>query len=131
VISSIPVHGVQARSARCAGCGAGKTALLGYAVETAPDFRVARAEGVESEMVVLGLLAEVATSQPLLCLIDDADADAEAKSASDQRVPVGQRTVRGEVHRDPVGLNTVTGIGVADAGNLGNCRRAHPWPPVK
>ena len=109
-----------ARSAGCTGCGAGKTALLGYAVETAPDFRVARAEGVESEMelpfavlqqlcgwmldrldqlpapqrdalevafglrvgsapdrflvglAVLGLLSDVATSQPLLCLIDDA-----------------------------------------------------------
>ncbi len=30
--------------------GIGKTALLGYAVETAQDFRLARAEGVESEM---------------------------------------------------------------------------------
>src|SRR5260370_19744034 len=28
--------------------GTGKTALLGYAAETAPDFQVARAEGVES-----------------------------------------------------------------------------------
>ncbi len=30
--------------------GIGKTAVLGYAAETAPDFRLARAEGVESEM---------------------------------------------------------------------------------
>jgi DNA-binding CsgD family transcriptional regulator len=30
--------------------GIGKTALLGYAVDTAPDFQVARAEGIESEM---------------------------------------------------------------------------------
>jgi AAA ATPase domain len=30
--------------------GIGKTALLGYAGDTAPDFRVARAEGVEAEM---------------------------------------------------------------------------------
>jgi DNA-binding CsgD family transcriptional regulator len=100
--------------------GIGKTALLGSAADTVPDFRVARAEGVESEMelpfaalqqlcgrmldrldrlpdpqrkalgvafglragsapdrflvglAVLGLLSEVATSQPLLCLVDDA-----------------------------------------------------------
>jgi DNA-binding CsgD family transcriptional regulator len=30
--------------------GIGKTALLGYAGETAPDFQVARAEGIEAEM---------------------------------------------------------------------------------
>jgi DNA-binding CsgD family transcriptional regulator len=100
--------------------GIGKSALLAYAADTAPDFQVARAEGVESEMelpfaalqqlcgrmldrldqlpapqrdalgvafglragsapdrflvglAVLGLLSDVATSQPLLCLIDDA-----------------------------------------------------------
>jgi hypothetical protein len=100
--------------------GIGKSALLGYAVEAAPDFELARAEGVESEMelpfaalhqlcgrmlgrlealpgpqsealgvacglrsggapnrflvglAVLGLLSEVATGQPLLCLVDDA-----------------------------------------------------------
>src|ERR1035438_7480470 len=30
--------------------GIGKTALFGYAADTAPDFQMARAEGVESEM---------------------------------------------------------------------------------
>src|SRR5260370_28399203 len=30
--------------------GVGKTALLGYAVEAAPEFRVARTAGVEGEM---------------------------------------------------------------------------------
>jgi DNA-binding CsgD family transcriptional regulator len=100
--------------------GLGKSALLGYAADTAQDFQVARAEGVESEMempfaalhqlcgrmlgrlgrlpgpqrealgvafglcsgsppdrflvglAVLGLLSDAATSQPLLCLVDDA-----------------------------------------------------------
>jgi hypothetical protein len=100
--------------------GIGKSALLDYAANTAPDFQVARAEGAESEMelpvaalhqlcgrmldrldrlpgpqrealgvafglraggppdrflvglAVLGLLSEMAASQPLLCLIDDA-----------------------------------------------------------
>jgi DNA-binding CsgD family transcriptional regulator len=100
--------------------GIGKTALLGHAAQTAPDFQVARAEGVESEMelpfaalhqlcarmldrlgrlpgpqrdalgvafglraggapdrfhvglAALGLLSDVATGRPLLCLIDDA-----------------------------------------------------------
>jgi DNA-binding CsgD family transcriptional regulator/tetratricopeptide (TPR) repeat protein len=100
--------------------GIGKTALLAYAANTAPDFQVARAEGAEAEMelpfaalhqlcgrmldrldrlpgpqrealgvafglrtggppdrflvglAVLGLLSDVAASQPLLCLIDDA-----------------------------------------------------------
>jgi DNA-binding CsgD family transcriptional regulator/tetratricopeptide (TPR) repeat protein len=99
--------------------GIGKTALLGYAADTAPDFQLARAEGVEAEMelpfaalhqlcgrmldrldrlpgpqrdalgvafglrpgnapdrflvglAVLGLLSDVATGRPLLCLIDD------------------------------------------------------------
>ena len=100
--------------------GIGKTALLEYAVEAAPEFRIARAVGVEAEMelpfaaaqqlcapfldlterlpqpqhdalgvafglstgpapneflvalAVLGLLAEVAEEQPLLCIVDDA-----------------------------------------------------------
>jgi DNA-binding CsgD family transcriptional regulator len=100
--------------------GVGKTALLEYAVEAAPEFRTARAVGVEAEMelpfaaaqqlcapfldlterlpqpqhdaldvafglstgpapneflvglAVLGLLAEVAEEQPLLCVVDDA-----------------------------------------------------------
>jgi hypothetical protein len=34
----------------CGEPGIGKTALLGYAADTAPDFEVARAEGAESEM---------------------------------------------------------------------------------
>src|SRR5271155_1636302 len=34
----------------CGEPGVGKTALLSYAADTVPDFRVARAEGVESEM---------------------------------------------------------------------------------
>jgi DNA-binding CsgD family transcriptional regulator len=99
--------------------GIGKTVLLGYAADTAADFQLARAEGVESEMelpfaalhqlsgrmidrldrlpgpqrdalgvafglrsgsapdrflvglAVLSLLSEVATRQPLLCLVDD------------------------------------------------------------
>jgi hypothetical protein len=100
--------------------GIGKTALLEYAVEAAPEFRIARTIGVEAEMelpfaaaqqlcapfldlterlpqpqhdaldvafglgagpapnlflvglAVLGLLAEVAEEQPLLCVVDDA-----------------------------------------------------------
>jgi hypothetical protein len=34
----------------CGEPGTGKTALLDYAADTAPDFRLARADGVESEM---------------------------------------------------------------------------------
>jgi predicted ATPase len=100
--------------------GVGKTALLEYAVEAAPEFRIVRTVGVEAEMelpfaaaqqlcapfldlrerlpqpqhdaldvafglstspapneflvglAVLGLLAEVAEEQPLLCVVDDA-----------------------------------------------------------
>ena len=100
--------------------GIGKSALMQYAAETGPDFHVARADGVESEMelpyaavhqlcrpmldhldrlpepqaaalriafglragpppdrflvslAVLSLLSGQAESQPLLCLIDDA-----------------------------------------------------------
>jgi DNA-binding CsgD family transcriptional regulator len=100
--------------------GVGKTALLEYALEAAPEFRIARTVGVEAEMelpfaaaqqlcapfldlrerlpqpqhdaldvafglstgaapneflvglAVLGLLAEVAEEQPLLCVVDDA-----------------------------------------------------------
>src|SRR6476619_4181777 len=100
--------------------GVGKTALLEYAVEAAPEFRIARTVAIEAEMelpfaaapllcapfldlterlpqpqhdaldvafglstgpapneflvglAVLGLLAEVAEEQPLLCVVDDA-----------------------------------------------------------
>src|SRR3984957_18024616 len=100
--------------------GVGKTALLDYATEARPDFRVARTVGIESEvqlafaallqlcspflelidrlpqpqqgalavafglgagpvpnpflvgLAVLGLLAEAAEEQPLLCVVDDA-----------------------------------------------------------
>jgi DNA-binding CsgD family transcriptional regulator len=100
--------------------GVGKTALLEYAVEAAPEFRIVRTVGVEAEielpfaaaqqlcapfldlrerlpqpqhdaldvafglstspapneflvgLAVLGLLAEVAEEQPLLCVVDDA-----------------------------------------------------------
>jgi len=45
------VRGGQSRSLVVRGePGVGKTALLGYVVERAPDFRVARATGVQSEM---------------------------------------------------------------------------------
>jgi DNA-binding CsgD family transcriptional regulator len=104
----------------CGEPGIGKSALLAYAADTAPDFRVARAEGIESDrelpyaalhqlssrmldrldrlpgpqrdalgvafglrsgsapnrflvgLAALGLLSEMAASQPLLCLVDDA-----------------------------------------------------------
>jgi DNA-binding CsgD family transcriptional regulator len=100
--------------------GVGKTALLEYAVEAAPEFRTARTSGIEAEMelpfaavqqlcspflelmdrlpqpqhealgvafglitgpapnpflvglAVLGLLAEAAEEQPLVCVVDDA-----------------------------------------------------------
>src|SRR5689334_16286077 len=100
--------------------GVGKTALLEYAVEAAPEFRIAWTVGVQAEMelpfaaaqqlcapflditdrlpqpqhdaldvafglstgpapneflvglAILGLLAEVAEEQPLLCVVDDA-----------------------------------------------------------
>jgi hypothetical protein len=70
--------------------GAGKTALLDYAVESVPELRTVRAAGVESEMelafameagpapdrflvglAVLSLLSEVAGDRPLLCVVDD------------------------------------------------------------
>src|SRR5713101_1330527 len=118
--------------------GIGKTALLDYAAETAQDFQLARAVGVESDMelpfaalhqlccpmlsrigalpspqrealgvafglcsggapdrflvglAVLGLLAEVAADQPLLCLVDDAQwldqASAQALACTARRL---------------------------------------------
>jgi AAA ATPase domain len=45
--------------------GVGKTALLEYAVEAGPGFRIARTFGVEA-------MAEAAEQQPLACVVDDA-----------------------------------------------------------
>ena len=117
------VNAVRAGQGRalvvCGEPGVGKSALLDYLTERAPDFRVARTTGVQSDMelafaglqqlcwpmldglerlpapqrdalltafgistgsapdrflvglAVLGLLAEVAAEQPLICLVDD------------------------------------------------------------
>ena len=44
-----------------------------------------------------------------------------------------QRLGQLRVARNPVlvSLNILTRVGVVRAGNLGNCRGAHSWPPVK
>jgi DNA-binding CsgD family transcriptional regulator len=154
--------------------GIGKTALLGYAAETAQDFQVARAEGVESEMelpfaalhqlcgpmlsrlgalpgpqrdafgvafgmrsgsapdrflvglAVLGLLSEVAASQPLLCLVDDAQwldqASAQALAFVARRLDaesvallIGTRDPAGEGHLAGLPGLAVAGLSDADA----------------
>ena len=152
--------------------GIGKTALLGYAAETAQDFRVARAEGVESEMelpfaalhqlcgpmlsqigalpgpqrdalgvafglwpgsapdrflvglAALGLLSEVATQQPLLCLVDDAQwldqASARVLAFVARRLDAESVALLFGT-RDPAGTGDLTGLpgltlaGLADA----------------